>query len=62
MFDDDFDYGVNPANGLPMMDSCIDVMGNLYGCDPSMDSMDEDLFGSSMDGCDSETMGWNDEW
>ena len=28
---------VNPANGLPMMDGCVDVMGNAY----SIDSMSE---------------------
>ncbi|ELL1153989.1 hypothetical protein [Pseudomonas aeruginosa] len=31
---------VNPANGLPMMDGCVDVMGNAYG----MDSMSDGLW------------------
>ena len=26
---------VNPANGLPMLDDCIDVAGNPYGMDAS---------------------------
>lgn len=30
---------VNPANGLPMMDSCVDVMGNAYGMDSMSDSL-----------------------
>lgn len=30
---------VNPANGMPMMDSCFDVMGNAYGTDIMSDSM-----------------------
>lgn len=33
-FDDDLDWdaGINPASGLPMIDgSNIDVMGNFYG-------------------------------
>lgn len=25
--------GFNPANGLPMLDDCIDIQGNLYGTD-----------------------------
>lgn len=34
------DGWVNTANGLPMMDGCLDVMGNAYG----MDSMSESLW------------------
>ncbi len=30
---------VNPANGMPMMDRCFDVMGNAYGTDMMSDSM-----------------------
>lgn len=30
---------VNPANGLPMTDSCVDVMGNAYGMDSMSDSL-----------------------
>lgn len=30
---------VNPATGLPMMDSCVDVMGNAYGMDSMSDSL-----------------------
>jgi len=30
---------VNPANGLPMMDSCVDIMGNAYGMDSMSDSL-----------------------
>lgn len=26
---------VNPANGMPMMDGCFDIMGNPYGMDTS---------------------------
>lgn len=26
---------INPATGLPMLDSCIDVAGNPYGIDNS---------------------------
>ena len=33
---------VNPANGMPMMDSCFDVMGNAYGTDMMSDSMSFD--------------------
>lgn len=40
-FMDQMDNGwVNPANGLPMLDSCVDVMGNIYG----MDSMSDGLW------------------
>lgn len=42
---------VNPANGMPMMDSCLDVMGNAYGTDMMSDiaSFDHAMsdFGSS---------------
>lgn len=42
---------VNPANGMPMMDSCFDVMGNAYGMDMMSNSMSFDHgmndFGSS---------------
>ena len=43
--------GVNPANGLPMVDSSIDIAGNLYGTDSSssFDSSFEDPFSSSFD-------------
>lgn len=34
----DVTTGVNPANGLPMMDGCIDVMGNPFGTDMLSDS------------------------
>ncbi len=30
--------GVNPANGMPMLDSCFDVMGNAFGTDTMNDS------------------------
>jgi len=33
---------VNPANGMPMMDSCFDVMGNAYGMDTMSDSLSFD--------------------
>lgn len=34
MPDDMFESPIfNPANGLPMVDSCIDIEGNLYGTD-----------------------------
>ncbi len=26
-------FMINPVNGMPMMDSCFDVMGNPYGMD-----------------------------
>lgn len=29
---DDGNSSVNPASGLPMIDSCIDVGGNVFGC------------------------------
>ena len=29
------DYGVNPGTGLPMLNSCIDVGGNVFGCSSS---------------------------
>lgn len=42
---------VNPANGMPMMDTCFDVMGNAYGMDMMSDiaSFDHAMsdFGSS---------------
>lgn len=34
-FYDDCSHGVNPANGLPMLDDCIDIHGNPYGTDNS---------------------------
>jgi len=33
---------LNPANGMPMMDSCFDVMGNAYGMDTMSDSLSFD--------------------
>lgn len=33
------DSWINPANGLPMMDSYVDVMGNAYGMDSMSDSL-----------------------
>lgn len=33
------DGWVNPANGLPMMDGCLDVMCNAYGMDSMSDSL-----------------------
>ena len=39
---------VNPVNGLPMMDSCFDVMGNPYGMDTAGDilSFDDGMRGT----------------
>ena len=31
------EYGVNPANGLPMIDGTIDVCGNPLGADTDWD-------------------------
>ena len=49
---------INPANGLPMLDDCIDILGNPYGTDSgdsgstlwedhSLDSFMEDGFGAN---------------
>ncbi len=40
---------VNPATGLPMLDGCIDAMGNPYGMDMLSDSLgfDSNDFGGS---------------
>jgi len=43
--------GINPASGLPMMDSCFDVAGNTFGT--SSDSFGSDSFGSSIGSSDS---------
>lgn len=29
---------INPANGLPMLDDCADIHGNLYGTDALNDA------------------------
>ena len=61
---------INPANGLPMLDDCIDILGNPYGTDSSdsdlslwdSDSTDlfgDDGFGSSMS---FDNMGSTDPW
>ncbi|MHB0819524.1 hypothetical protein ACYCFK_14710 [Stutzerimonas stutzeri] len=34
--------GVNPANGMPMLDGCFDVMGNAFGTDMLSDSLSFD--------------------
>jgi len=33
---------VNPANGMPLLDSCVDVMGNAFGTDTMSDSLSFD--------------------
>ncbi|ERX56521.1 hypothetical protein Q005_03635 [Pseudomonas aeruginosa X24509] len=33
------DGWVNPVNGQPMMDGCLDVMGNAYGMGSMSDSL-----------------------
>lgn len=38
---------VNPANGLPMIDGCIDVMGNPFGTDMLSDSWSDSFSGFS---------------
>jgi len=45
LFDDDF--RINPATGLPMINSAFDVGGNPYGCDNSHWSSSHDHWGSS---------------
>lgn len=35
---------VNPANGLPTLDGCIDVMGNLMGMDSTFSDSWSDFF------------------
>jgi len=32
-------FWLNPANGMPMLDSCFDVMGNAFGTDTMNDSL-----------------------
>lgn len=43
-FDADF-FHINPATGLPMLDGCIDIAGNLFGCDSSLWSHDSTSVG-----------------
>ncbi len=45
LFDHSPSCGTNPASGLPMLNDCIDVGGNPFGCSSSFDSFDS--FGSS---------------
>lgn len=33
---------INPANGMPMLDSCFDVMGNAFGTNTMIDSLSLD--------------------
>lgn len=33
---------INPANGLPMLDDCIDIAGNQFGFDGSDQAVDQD--------------------
>lgn len=40
---------VNPANGLPMMDGCVDVVGNAYGIDSMSDGLWFDRGGTFAD-------------
>jgi len=35
-------FWVNPANGMPMLDSCFDVMGNAFGTDTLSNSLSFD--------------------
>ncbi|MBT8763101.1 hypothetical protein KFV02_04060 [Desulfohalobiaceae bacterium Ax17] len=37
--DSDSDCDINPATGLPMMDSCFDIAGNVFGT-----NSDDDMF------------------
>lgn len=47
---DDFDnYGSNPANGLPMMDSSTDIHGNMYGTNSVDDTFNSNTWDSSFD-------------
>ena len=43
--DDSESFGFNPANGLPMLNSCVDVMGNPYGWDDWDDRNSDDEMG-----------------
>lgn len=70
MFDDPFHRGdVNPATGLPMINSSIDTGGNPFGCDNSHwssshdhwnSSLSHDSWGGSSLGSDSFGSRWND--
>lgn len=40
---------VNPANGLPIMDGFVDIMGNAYGMDSMSDSLWFDHCGAFAD-------------
>lgn len=64
MFDDmDSGPSVNPASGLPMMDSMIDVAGNPYGTDLH-DTFGDDGFSSGSIGSDDSFMnsGFDDDF
>lgn len=41
---------INPANGMPMLDGCIDVLGNPMGVDMLSDGLSD--FGCSFSGVD----------
>jgi len=43
---------VNPANGLPMLDDCFDIMGNPYGTDSSGLADDDFCAGLFSSACD----------
>lgn len=47
--DDIFSHGINPANGLPMMDSALDIHGNMYGTHSADDFMNSHTMDSSFD-------------
>lgn len=74
MTDDDSSGMINPATGLPMLNSCIDVGGNAFGCsnapdDTGFDSFtgnsfhDSSTFDSFSDsGFDDSFSSFNDDW
>lgn len=42
-------HGINPANGLPMMDSSIDIHGNMYGTNSVDDTFTSNTWDSIFD-------------
>lgn len=52
---------INPATGLPMLDGCIDVAGNMYGC--SNDDLDLGVSDDLSDAfIDDSFSSFSDDW
>lgn len=60
--DDEPMMQINPATGLPMLNNCVDVGGNLFGCSDDWTDNFSDNYDDSFSSFDDSFSSSSDDW